>query len=135
VPSHPVNPATSVVIPLDMAGVGEVEVVAHHERATLRVGYVYLKIDADQGQTDVIPCLRFAPSWGRHWAASASRRPRRPRRVPRTGTVQRAAAAMARPEPRLVFMHGDLQVGDLQVAHVFVDGDVTTCVADWSEAG
>ncbi len=36
-----------------MAGVEEVEVVAHHERATLRVGDVFLKIDADQTRTDV----------------------------------------------------------------------------------
>ena len=37
-----------------MAGVEEVEVVvAHSERATLRVGDVFLKIDADQTRTDV----------------------------------------------------------------------------------
>ena len=37
-----------------MAGVEEVEVVvAHHECATLRVGDVFLKIDADQTRTDV----------------------------------------------------------------------------------
>ena len=37
-----------------MAGVEEVEVVvAHHERATLRVGGVFLKIDADQARADV----------------------------------------------------------------------------------
>jgi hypothetical protein len=37
-----------------MAGVDEVEVVvAHDERATLRVGDVFLKIDADQTRTDV----------------------------------------------------------------------------------
>jgi len=37
-----------------MADVGEIEVVvAHHERATLRVGDVFLKIDADQTRTDV----------------------------------------------------------------------------------
>jgi hypothetical protein len=37
-----------------MAGVQEVEVVvAHQERATLRVGDVFLKIDADQSRTDV----------------------------------------------------------------------------------
>ncbi len=37
-----------------MAGVEEVEVVvAHNERATLRVGDVFLKIDADQARTDV----------------------------------------------------------------------------------
>ena len=37
-----------------MAGVEQVEVVvAHHECATLRVGGVFLKIDANQGRTDV----------------------------------------------------------------------------------
>src|ERR1700757_3631761 len=37
-----------------MADVEEVEVVvAHHERATLRVGDVFLKIDADQTRADV----------------------------------------------------------------------------------
>ena len=37
-----------------MAGVDEVEVVvAHNERATLRVGDVFLKIDADQANIDV----------------------------------------------------------------------------------
>jgi len=37
-----------------MADMEEVEVVvAHHERATLRVGGVFLKIDADQTRTDV----------------------------------------------------------------------------------
>ena len=37
-----------------MADVDEVEVlVAHLERATLRVGDVFLKIDADQTRTDV----------------------------------------------------------------------------------
>ena len=37
-----------------MAGVDEVEViVAHNERATLRVGDVFLKIDADQTRTDI----------------------------------------------------------------------------------
>jgi len=36
-----------------MAGVEDVEVVvAHRERATLRVGDVFLKIDADQTRTD-----------------------------------------------------------------------------------
>jgi hypothetical protein len=37
-----------------MADVEEIEVVvAHNERATLRVGDVFLKIDADQTRTDV----------------------------------------------------------------------------------
>jgi hypothetical protein len=48
------NPVTSVVIPAIMADVEEVKVVvAHNERATLRVGDVFLKIDADQTRTDV----------------------------------------------------------------------------------
>jgi Ser/Thr protein kinase RdoA (MazF antagonist) len=43
--------------------VGQLEVVvAHHERATLRVGDVFLKIDADQTHTDVeIEAMALAP--------------------------------------------------------------------------
>jgi aminoglycoside phosphotransferase (APT) family kinase protein len=46
-----------------MAGVEEVEVVvAHSERATLRVGDVFLKIDADQARTDVeVEAMARAP--------------------------------------------------------------------------
>jgi aminoglycoside phosphotransferase (APT) family kinase protein len=46
-----------------MTDVDEVEVVvAHHERATLRVGEVFLKIDADQARTDVeVEAMRMAP--------------------------------------------------------------------------
>jgi aminoglycoside phosphotransferase (APT) family kinase protein len=46
-----------------MADVEEVEVVvAHHERATLRVGGVFLKIDADQTRTDVeVEAMAMAP--------------------------------------------------------------------------
>src|SRR5205809_1841201 len=46
-----------------MAGVEEVEVVvAHNERATLRVGDVFLKIDADQARTDVeVEAMALAP--------------------------------------------------------------------------
>lgn len=46
-----------------MAGVHEVEVVvAHHECATLRVGDVFLKIDADQTRTDVeVAAMALAP--------------------------------------------------------------------------
>ena len=45
------------------ADVEEVEVVvAHHERATLRVGDVFLKIDADQTRTDVeVEAMAMAP--------------------------------------------------------------------------
>jgi aminoglycoside phosphotransferase len=61
--SHAMSPVTSVVIPAMMAGVEEVEVVvAHHERATLRVGDVFLKIDADQANTDVeVEAMAMAP--------------------------------------------------------------------------
>ena len=46
-----------------MAGVEEVEVVvAHQERATLRVGDVFLKIDADQTRIDVeVEAMAIAP--------------------------------------------------------------------------
>src|SRR5215475_13023452 len=46
-----------------MAAVEEVEVViAHNERATLRVGDVFLKIDADQTRTDVeVQAMAMAP--------------------------------------------------------------------------
>jgi hypothetical protein len=46
-----------------MAGVEEVKVVvAHHECATLRVGDVFLKIDADQTRTDVeVEAMAMAP--------------------------------------------------------------------------
>ena len=87
------NPVTSAVVTAIIADVDEVEVVvAHSERATLRVGDVFLKIDADQTRTDVEveamamapiptrrscggsrPYSRSPPSKGRHSAASASR--------------------------------------------------------------
>src|SRR4051794_17038790 len=46
-----------------MAAVEDVEVVvAHNERATLRVGDVFLKIDADQARTDVeVEAMAVAP--------------------------------------------------------------------------
>src|SRR6187397_3187201 len=46
-----------------MADVEEVEVVvAHNERATLRVGDVFVKIDADQTRTDVeVEAMAMAP--------------------------------------------------------------------------
>ena len=177
-----------------MADVEEVEVVvAHHERATLRVGQVFLKIDADPANTDVeVEAMTLAPiptptvMWrkppvlalaalpgtalgrlGRPSTASSAawtaagavvRRlhdaplPPWPGRsldekaasldrectwllendVLPTDLVTRnreVAEAALRPwEP--AFMHGDLQV-----AHVFVDGDAVTGVLDWSEAG
>jgi aminoglycoside phosphotransferase (APT) family kinase protein len=52
-----------VIIPATIAGMEEVEVVvAHSERATLRVGDVFLKIDADQTRADVeVEAMALAP--------------------------------------------------------------------------
>src|SRR5215469_3462520 len=177
-----------------MAGVEEVEVVvAHHERATLRVGDVFLKIDADQTRTDVeVEAMAMAPvptpevlwrkppvlalaalpgtALGRlgepstassaAWAAAGAAvrilhdapLPPWPGRsldeitshldgecewlltngVLPAGLVtrnRRVAEAALRPFTP-VFTHGDLQLD-----HVFVDGDKVTGVLDWSEAG
>ncbi len=177
-----------------MADVDEVEVVvAHRERATLRVGGVFLKIDADQARTDAeVKAMRVAPiptpgvlwrkppvlalaalpgrALGRlgepsaassaAWAAAGAAvrmlhdapLPPWPGRsleekassldgectwllandvlpadlVTRNRQVAEAALRPWKP----VFVHGDLQV-----AHVFVDGDQITGVVDWSEAG
>jgi aminoglycoside phosphotransferase (APT) family kinase protein len=176
-----------------MADVEEVEVVvAHHERATLRVGDVFLKVDADQGRTDVeVEAMASAPiptpevlwrkppvlalarlpgtALGRlgqpstassaAWiAAGAAVRKLHDSPLPPwpgrsleeiashldsqckwlltndvlpndlvTGNRRVAEAALRPWTP--VFAHGDLQV-----AHVFVDGDEVTGVVDWSEA-
>jgi aminoglycoside phosphotransferase (APT) family kinase protein len=174
--------------------VDEVEVVvAHQERATLRVGEVFVKVDADQTRTDVEveamvrapvptpeilwrqpPVLALAAVRGTAlgrlgqpttasaaaWAAAGAvvRRlhdaplpPWRSRSLDdKAATLdrecgwlldhevlpadlvtrnRRVAEAALRPAPP-VFVHGDLQV-----AHVFVDGDEVTGVIDWSEAG
>ena len=52
-----------MVIPAMMAGVEKVEVVvAHNERATLCVGDVFLKVDADQARIDVeVAAMAMAP--------------------------------------------------------------------------
>src|SRR5215472_10089204 len=168
-------------------------VVAHNERATLRVGDVFLKIDADQTRTDVeVEAMAIAPiptpevlwrkppvlalaalpgtALGRlgepstaspaAWAAAgaAARKlhdaplPPWPRGshdeyaaeldvecewLVTNGVLpadvvtrnRRVAEAALRPYAP-VFTHGDLQVD-----HVFVDGDKVTGVLDWSEAG
>jgi aminoglycoside phosphotransferase (APT) family kinase protein len=168
-------------------------VVAHQERATLRVGEVFLKIDVDQANTDVeVEAMALAPVptpavlWRtppvvalaalpgtalgrlgqpstaspRAWAAAgaAVRRlheaplppwaGRSPQEVTReldeecrwllahdvlppdlVSRNRRVADAALRPWTP-AFIHGDLQV-----AHVFVDGDQVTGVLDWSEAG
>ena len=165
-------------------------VVAHLERATLRVGDVFLKVDADQARVEVEamamapvptpeilwrkppvlalaafpgtalgrlqePSIASAAAWA---AAGAAARmlhdtplPPWPGRsldelasrldgecdwlvandVLPTDVVTRnrrvAEAALRRWTP--VFIHGDLQI-----THVFVDGDEVTGVLDWSEA-
>jgi aminoglycoside phosphotransferase len=177
-----------------MADVDEVEVVvAHHERATLRVGDVFLKIDADQALTDIeVEAMAMAPIptpevlWRKPpvlalaalpgtvlgrlgepstaspaaWAAAGAAArmlhdaplpPWRGRSVEQiaseldaecewlvtTGvlptdviTRNRRIAESALRSWTPVFTHGDLQV-----THVFVDGDEITGVIDWSETG
>jgi aminoglycoside phosphotransferase (APT) family kinase protein len=174
--------------------VAEVEVVvAHQERATVRVGEVFLKIDADQARTDVeVEAMTIAPIpapeilWREPPVLALAALPGRA--LGRLGEPSTASAAAwsaagatlrmlhyAPPPPwpgasfnektssldsecawlvvndvlpadlvsrnrqvaeavlrpwTPVFMHGDLQV-----SHVFVDGDRITGVLDWSEAG
>ena len=176
-----------------MVNVEEVELlVAHNERATLRVGDVFLKIDGDQDRTDVeveamalapvptpkvlwrkAPVLALAALPGRAlgelgkpstassaaWsAAGASVRRLHDAPLPpwpgwsvdefssRLETecqwlvdnevlsvdVVKRHRHEAEPALRLwtpVFTHGDLQA-----AHVFVDGDEVTGLIDWSDA-
>jgi aminoglycoside phosphotransferase len=176
-----------------MAGVEEVEVVvAHSERATLRVGDVFLKIDADQERIEVEveamamvpiptpqvlwrkpPVLALAALPGKAlghlgepstaspaaWAAAGAAvrvlhdapLPPWPGRsldelasrldgecdwlvtngvLPADVVARNRGVAEAALRPWTpVFTHGDLQV-----AHVFVDGDEITGVIDWSEA-
>ncbi len=176
-----------------MDGVDEVEViVAHQERATLRVGDVFLKIEADPVHAEVeVEAMGMAPIptpevlWCRPpvlalaalpgaalgrlgepspaspaaWAAAgaAARKlheaplppwPGRSRdllvaeleseceRLVTDGVLpadlvarnRQVAEAALRPWTP-VFIHGDLQI-----THVFVDGDEVTGVLDWSEA-
>lgn len=177
-----------------MVAMEEVEVVvAHTERATLRVGDVFLKIDADRARTDVeVEAMAIAPiptprvlwreppvlalaalpgtALGRlgepstaspaAWAAAgAAARTLHDAPLPPwpgpsvdelaerldgecawlvanevlpAGLVtrnRRVAEAALRPWTP-AFVHGDLQL-----SHVFVDGDEVTGVIDWSEAG
>ncbi|MFP8907543.1 phosphotransferase family protein [Streptomyces atacamensis] len=175
----------------------EVEVVvAHSERATLRVGDVFLKVDADQARIDVEveamsrapvptpevlwrkpPVLAIAalpgttlgrlggPSTGSPvaWAAAgaAIRKLHDAPLPPWTGRAGRSIAVLAAElddECERLMTDGVLPAdlvtrnrrvaeaalrpwtpafthGDLQIAHVFVDGDVVTGIIDWSEAG
>ena len=172
----------------------EVEVVvAHQERTTLRVGEMFLKVDADPARTAFeveamtaapIPTpevlwhhpsvLALAALQGRPLGRLGERSTAGPAAWTAAGAVVRAlhdAPLPPWPGPDLderassladecawlvagevlpadlvergrrvaeaalrpwspVFVHGDLQV-----AHVFVDGDEVTGVLDWSEAG
>ncbi|MEU1538887.1 phosphotransferase [Actinacidiphila glaucinigra] len=175
----------------------EVEVVvAHSERATLRVGDVFLKVDADQARIDVeVEMMALAPVptprvlWRKPPVLAVAAVPGATLgRLggPSTGTPAAWAAAGAairklhdaplppwpgRAGRSIVALAADLdgecewlvandvlpadlvtrnrQVaeaalrpctpafthGDLQIAHVFVDGDKVTGIIDWSEAG
>ncbi|MFD9049501.1 phosphotransferase family protein [Streptomyces zaomyceticus] len=175
----------------------EVEVVvAHSERATLRVGDVFLKVDADQARIDVeVEAMSRAPvptpevlwrkppvlaiaalpgtTLGRlggpstaspaAWAAAgAAIRTLHEAPLPpwpgRAGRSSVALAAELDAECDVLVTRGLLPAdlvtrnrrvaqaalrpwtptfthGDLQIAHVFVEGDEVTGVIDWSEAG
>jgi len=168
-------------------------VVAHAERATLRVGELYLKVDGDQERVDreveamalaPVPTARVvwreppvlalaalsgtalgrlgqpSPASPAAWAAagaavrrlheaplpawSSTRRSQTPaqldeecERLVSSGMLpaelvarnRGIAEAVFRPWSP-VFIHGDLQV-----SHVFTDGQDVTGVLDWSEAG
>ncbi|MFC9180005.1 phosphotransferase family protein [Streptomyces globisporus] len=171
-------------------------VVAHSERATLRVGDVFLKVDADQARIDVEveamarapvptpevlwrkpPVLAIAavrgttlgrlggPSTGSPaaWAAAgaAVRKLHDAPPPPRPGRAGRGIGALAAEldaECESLVANGLLPAdlvtrnrrvaeaalrpwapafthGDLQIAHVFVEGDEVTGIIDWSEAG
>jgi aminoglycoside phosphotransferase (APT) family kinase protein len=177
-----------------IARVHAVEVlVAHHECATLRVGNMFLKIDADQARTDVeVEAMALAPIptpqvlWRKPPVLALAAL--RGTALGRLGEPSRAsAAAWAAAGAAVAALHraalppwpgrsldaltsqldrecewlirndvlpGELvrrnrQIaqaalrpwapafihGDLQVAHVFVDGDEVTGVLDWTEAG
>ena len=177
-----------------MGGVETVEVVvAHRERATLRVGDVFLKIDSDQTRTDVeVEAMALAPiptpevlwrkppvlalaavrgtALGRlgepstasraAWVASgaAVRRLHDAPLPPWPSRRHEASASHLDAECEWLVTSGVLPAdlvarnrqvaeaalrpwtpafthGDLQISHVFVDGDEITGVLDWSEAG
>jgi len=175
----------------------EVEVVvAHSERATLRVGDIFVKVDADEARIDVeVEAMSLAPvptpevlwrkppvlaiaalpgtTLGRlggpstaspaAWAAAGAAIRRLhdaplPARAGRAGRSIAALAAELDDECELLVRDGVLPAdlvtrnrqvaeaalrpwtpafthGDLQIAHVFVDGDEVTGIIDWSEAG
>ncbi|MEU6781021.1 phosphotransferase [Nonomuraea angiospora] len=167
-------------------------VVAHHERATLRVGDVFLKVDVDQTRTDVeVKAMAMVPIptpevlWRKPPALALAALPGTALgRLGEPSTASSAAWAAAGAAARLLHdaplppwpgssldgiasrldgecawlvtngvLPADLVTrnrrvaeaalrpwtpvfthGDLQVSHVFVDGDEITGVIDWSEA-
>ena len=175
----------------------EVEVVvAHSERTTLRVGDMFLKVDADQARIDnEVEALSLVPvptpqilwhkphvlalaalpgtTLGRlggpatgsptAWAAAgaAIRKLHEAPLPPRPGGAGRSIDALTAEldtECASLVTNGVLPAdlvtrnreiaeaalrpwtpafthGDLQIAHVFVDGDEVTGIIDWSEAG
>ncbi|MFD9948650.1 phosphotransferase family protein [Nonomuraea sp. NPDC059023] len=178
---------------MEEVDVEEVEVVvAHSERATLRVGEVFLKIDADQTRTEVeIQAMAMAPVptpevlWRRPpvlalaalpgaalgrlgepsaaspaaWAAAgaAVRKLHEAPLPPWPGRSLDEIAAHLDGECEWLVANGVLPTdlvtrnrqvaeaalrpwtpvfahGDLQITHVFVEGDEVTGVLDWSEA-
>jgi aminoglycoside phosphotransferase (APT) family kinase protein len=178
---------------MKMAPVQDVQVVvAHDERVTLRVGDVFLKIDADQTSVDVeVAAMAIAPiptpevlwrkphvlalaaltgtALGRlgepssapaaAWAAAgaAARRLHAAPLPPWRGKTVEELASRLESECEWLITNGVLPVdmvtrnrriaeaalrpwtpafthGDMQVTHVFVDGDEITGVIDWSEA-
>jgi len=176
-----------------MADVDEVQVVvAHSQRATLRVGDVFLKVDADQTRIDVeVEAMAMAPIptpevlWRKPPVLALAAVPgtalgRLGEPSTASPAAWAAAGAAARtlhdaplppwPGPSLDQIASDLEAecewlvtngvlpadlvarnrqvaeaalrpwtpvfahGDLQITHVFVDGDEITGVIDWSEA-
>ncbi|GAA4964545.1 aminoglycoside phosphotransferase (APT) family kinase protein [Nonomuraea thailandensis] len=171
-------------------------VVAHSERATLRVGDVFLKVDGDQARIDAeVEAIALAPVptpkvlWHKPpvlaiaavpgtalgslgepsaaspaaWAAAgaAIRKLHDAPLPPRLGRAGRGIDELAAEldgECEWLVTNGVLPAdlvtrnrqvaeaalrpwtpafthGDLQITHVFVDGDEVTGIIDWSEAG
>ncbi len=103
-----------------MADVEEIEVVvAHQGCATLRVGDVFLKIDGPVGIDELASSLDGECEWLVTNGVLPADLVTRNRRVAETALRPWTPA----------FAHGDLQI-----THVFVDGDEITGVIDWSEA-
>ncbi|MFB7251133.1 phosphotransferase family protein [Microbacterium sp. NPDC056234] len=167
-------------------------IVAHSQRATLRVGDVFLKVDGDRAHADIeMKAMALAPiptpaiRWHEPPVLAISAVPGRALGVlgePSTASAAAWAAAGAAirklhdaplppwPGPRVEDLRAELETecawllahaplsadviahnraiaevalrpwkpvfthGDLQITHVFVDGDEVTGVIDWSEA-